>query len=236
MKKRKKHVLILGGSSDIGIELSKYFLKKNWNVTAHVNSNLKQIKKINNKNFKYINLDFSTINNGKILKNIFSDEFDSLVNLVGYTDNQNFETFEIDEVLKTYKINTLVPMKIISILIKKMIKNKFGRILNCSSIGVKFGGGSSTFSYSISKKALEFIPKSAKSLAKKNILFNVVRLGVVDTKLHSKIKNKSMKKREELIPIGRKAQISEVIKPMYYLSSAENSFVTGEVISIAGGE
>ena len=48
-----------------------------------------------------------------------------------------------------------------------MIKNNFGRIVNCSSIGIKFGGGSNTYNYSLSKFASEFIPYNFKDWAKK---------------------------------------------------------------------
>lgn len=236
MINNKKHLLILGGTSDIGIELAKYFLQKNWQVTIHGYSNLNKIKKIYKNNFNYIELDFSKVKDDKILKDKFKDNFNSVINLVGYIDNQDFDTFNINETIKTFKINTVIPMKIISILLKNMTKKNFGRILNCSSIGVKFGGGNRTFNYSFSKKASEFIPNSVRKLAKKNILFNVARLGVIDTKIHKKVKNKNLKKREALIPIGRKAKISEVVKPLYFLSSSENTYVTGEIISISGGE
>ena len=49
MKKIKRHVLILGGSSDIGIEVVKSFLNLNWNVTAHYNRNKKKLKIIKKK-------------------------------------------------------------------------------------------------------------------------------------------------------------------------------------------
>ena len=60
MKKRQKHVLILGGSSDIGIEVIKKFLKLKWNITAHFSKNnkdLEDMKKIS-KNLKTIKFDF----------------------------------------------------------------------------------------------------------------------------------------------------------------------------------
>ena len=60
-------------------------------------------------------------------------------------------------------------------LLPGMIKNRFGRILQTSSIGVKFGGGKNTFNYSLSKKLNEFLPSHVKSLANKNILVNTLK-------------------------------------------------------------
>lgn len=233
---RKKHILILGGSSDIGIGLIDFFLKENWKVTAHCNKNHKKLKKINHKDFNYIKLDFSKIKDEKILINNFSDNFDSFLNLIGYIDNQSFENFKIKDTINTLKINTLIPMKIIGIIIKNMKKNKFGRIVNCSSVGVKYGGGSNTFNYSLSKQTLEFIPSSIRKLANKNIFYNVIRLGVVDTKIHSKIKRKKMSEREKLIPIGKVAKVTDILNFIYLISSHENKYLTGEVINISGGE
>ena len=124
MINNKKHLLILGGTSDIGIELAKYFLQKNWQVTIHGYSNLNKIKKIYKNNFNYIELDFSKVKDDKILKDKFKDNFNSVINLVGYIDNQDFDTFNINETIKTFKINTVIPMKIISILLKNMTKKK----------------------------------------------------------------------------------------------------------------
>ena len=71
-----------------------------------------------------------------------------------------------------------------------MEKKKYGRIINTSSIGVKFGGGINTFSYSVSKHINEFIPNEIRKLSTKNVLYNVLRIGMTDTKFHKKIKIK----------------------------------------------
>ena len=84
-------------------------------------------------------------------------------------------------------------------ILKKMVKKKYGRIVNGSSIGVKFGGGENSFNYSLSKHLLEFIPNTLRKLASKNIIINNIRIGVTDTKIHKKLKrNKSFLKKEFL--------------------------------------
>ena len=91
----------------------------------------------------------------------------------------------INDLINTFKVNTFLPILIERNLLHGMIKNKWGRILNCS-IGVKFGGGENTYCYSFSKHALEFIPSVYKNLSKKNILINNLRIGVTDTKFTKK--------------------------------------------------
>ena len=65
---------------------------------------------------------------------------------------------------------------------------------------------------------------------------NVLRLGVVNTKIHKKISFKNLQKRKKLIPAGKIANIEDVVNFIYFLSSYENQFITGENITIAGGE
>ena len=233
-KNKKKRALILGGSSDIGQEVAKYFYKKNWSVTIHYSGkNIKFLKKFKNFKVKFIKSDFIKSNN---LSPFLKDKFDTVINLVGYINNKSFQKMNINDLINTFKVNTFLPTLIERNLLHGMIKNKWGRILNCSSIGVKFGGGENTYCYSFSKHALEFIPSVYKNLSKKNILINNLRIGVTDTKIHKKIKGKKLKSRIKLIPIGRIAKIQEIVNFIYSLSSEKNTYITGETLTIAGGE
>ena len=117
-----------------------------------------------------------------------------------------------------------------------MIHNKWGRILLTSSIGTSFGGGDKTFLYSLSKFNNEFIPKIFRNKYARYILYNVLKIGVTDTKLHLKIPNKNLKKRINLIPIKRMATTQEVSEKIFSLASEENTLVHGQIINIAGGE
>ena len=160
----------------------------------------------------------------------------STKNLDDVNLNISFEKFTINSLLKSVKINSVVPLFIQRELLKGMIKKKFGRILNISSIGIKYGGSKYTFNYSYSKNTLEYFPRYLKNLTKKNILSNILRIGVVNTKLLRKVREKNIKKRVSLIPIKRAANISEVVKTIYSLASEENTYISGETINIAGGE
>ena len=82
----------------------------------------------------------------------------------------------------------------------------------------------------------EFFPKPFKYLNKTNILINTLKIGLTNTKLNKVDKNKNMKKRIKLIPLGRMASINEVVKYIDFLTSENNSLITNEVINISGGE
>lgn len=230
-----KKVLILGGSSDIGIEITKKFLdKKIYNVHLHYNSNSKVIKNFKN-NCKLIKVDLSGSNEKNILKK-FNNDYDIIINLVGYMSGKSFELFTIKSLEKTLRTNSLIPMLIIRKSLKKMIKKKWGRIVNSSSIGVKFGGGIQTFEYSLSKHLNEFIPNYCKKIADKNIFYNTVKIGLTNTKIHKKIPNKNLIKRTKLLPIKKMASSKDIANYIFYIASNENQFITNEVINITGGE
>jgi len=228
-----KKILILGGNSDIGLELLNNFLNDK-NFLIHIHYNKKISQKIVKKEIKLIKKDLSKIDS-KNLNKYFDRNYDIIINLVGYVSNQSFSNFSIKEIQKTILVNSLIPFAIIRNSLKNMIKNKFGRIINTSSIGAKFGGGVNTFSYSLSKHLNEFMPSEIKNLSANNILYNTVRIGVTDTKFHKKIKKKSLQKRIRLIPLKKMATTRDIARYINYLI-IENNFITNEVINITGGE
>ena len=117
-----------------------------------------------------------------------------------------------------------------------MVKRGFGRIVHGSSIGVKFGGGEQSFTYSLSKHAQEFIPKECREWAKNNVFVNVVRIGVTTTRIHSNMPHKDMATRAKFIPAGRLASPEEIAQTLFWLGSDINGFTANEIISAAGGE
>ena len=238
---KNKCVLILGGSSDIGVELTKIYLSNNWQVICHYNkkniNEFNKLKKYYPNKLKTLKADFTSESSiKKFVKFASQENIQSMVNLVGYLDNISFKNTNLRSLLKSLQINSIAPLLIQKSIIKKMIKQKFGRILHASSIGVKYGGGEHTFNYSYSKHALEYIPSYVKNLTQFNILSNTLRIGAVNTKLHKKIKNKNIKKRIKLIPIKRFATRKEISEMIFFLGSEKNTYISGENVSISGGE
>ena len=243
MKNKKRHALILGGSSDIGIEVVKNFLKIKWTVTAHFFKNKKKLKNLkkDSKNLNIIEFNFANYNNLNVENLVvkkFSRKYDSIINLIGYVDNKGFENTNLKSILKSLTINAILPILIEKMLVKRMLSQKWGRILNCSSIGVKFGGGTNSYNYSLSKHCLEFIPNSYKSWAKSNVFINNLRIGVTNTKIHKKMKRKksTMKNRLKHIPINRMAEPKEISDYIMSLTTDSNSYMTGQTLTVSGGE
>ena len=117
-----------------------------------------------------------------------------------------------------------------------MKRNRWGRIINITSIWSKTSL-SKRASYSSSKFGLHGLTVAmSKELAKFSILINSVSPGIVDTELTKKnLKGQERKKLLELVPIKRLAKTDEVSSLIFWLTSNENTYLTGENISIDGG-
>lgn len=238
-KKKSKTVLILGSSSDLGLVVAEKFLKAGWKVLAHYNTNKKMLKNLfkQKKNIKLIKADLTKSRSINFFKEQLKNEnVVSYINLVGSISNKNYLESSLKTLLNSLKLNTLHPNEILKLILSNMKKKKYGRILNISSIGVKYGGGETSYEYSLSKHLLEFNPKYLRELSKSNILSNVLRVGVTNSKIHKKIKNKNLKSRINLVPMKRAANTDEIADMVYYLASDKNTFITNENITIAGGE
>ncbi len=240
LKVENKKILILGASSDIGLKTLNLFLENNWKVFAHYNKNNKNLLKFKKEgeNIELIKFDFKNINNiEKKIKKSFYHGYHSIINLIGYIDNKSFIKTQIKDTITSITINALAPNLIMKNNLNYMYKNKWGRVVNGSALGIPYGGGEYSYNYNISKHCLEFIPSKFREWAKKNILINNLRIGHTNTKIHKKMKKSLFgKKRIKLIPVNRMATSEEMAEYLYFLGSEKNSFMTNETISSTGGE
>jgi len=236
---KNRSVLILGGSSDIGINLINLFLLNKWKVTAHYNENKISSKLKIKKNifFSEFKFDLRKIDNFETyIDNNDFNSFDAFVNLAGYFKPKSFKNFTIKNYYDHINVNTLSSLLVIKKIIPNMKKNKWGRIVNTSSIGTKFGGGMNSFAYSLSKFNNEFFPQYYKTLYSKNIIINTLQIGLTDTKLLKKLPSKNYNNRLKKIPIRRMAKPAEVANYILYLCGNNNKLLTNSVINISGGE
>jgi len=131
----------------------------------------------------------------------------------------------------------VAPFILSKLVLSKMRQHHSGRIVSISSIGVKFGGSEKTAHYTVSKAALESgMLALAKAGASDGILINVVRAGVTRTSAHRRLGRHVLAPREALIPLGRAAEPSEIAEAVLFLVSPQNTYTTGAIIPVAGGE
>ncbi len=236
-----KTVLITGANSGIGFSCVRAFLNEGYKVYAHYHNQKDNLKSLENDRLILIQADLSQeIETKKIIANIFDDTktLDVLVNNAAfYKRVSTFDKISVKDFDYTMQVNLHAPFLLSKEYLKYMKSHKKGNIINISSIGVKYGGSPNSIAYTVSKSALETMTVSfAKEAAKYNILVNALRVGVTDTDIHLNADNKNMKKRIEMIPLGRMAFPEEIADYILFLSSDKCCFSTGSILTIAGGE
>ncbi|MFD0716751.1 SDR family NAD(P)-dependent oxidoreductase [Paenibacillus sp. GCM10027626] len=136
----------------------------------------------------------------------------------------------------TMETNLFGPLRLIQGIIPYMIKKRYGRIVNISSI---WGGVSKErrVSYSISKSALNGMTRAiAVEVAQYNILVNSLAPGFVNTELTKKNNTEEeLKQLSDSIPIRRLAEPIEIAEVAGFLGSENNSYITGQTIFVDGG-
>lgn len=171
----------------------------------------------------------------KFLSQVSAD-IDIIINNAGILKVGEHNEFSSDDFHEILQVNVVAPFKIISGFVEKMKTHSFGRIVNISSVwGQKSKKGRTL--YSSSKAALDALTRSlAIEFASYNILINSVAPGYIETDML-----KQCNTEEELsiirdtIPMkrfGKKTEIAELVK---FLSSENNSYITGQIFTIDGG-
>ena len=165
-----------------------------------------------------------------------SADIDIIINNAGILKVGEHNEFSSDDFHEILQVNVVAPFKIISGFVEKMKTHSFGRIVNISSVwGQKSKKGRTL--YSSSKAALDALTRSlAIEFASHNILINSVAPGYIETDML-----KQCNTEEELsiirdtIPMERFGKKIEIAKLVKFLSSEDNSYITGQVFTIDGG-
>jgi 3-oxoacyl-[acyl-carrier protein] reductase len=237
-----KNVLITGASSGIGAAIAESFAKAGSNIGIHYASNDDGALSMKKKLAKFTEVklykkDFndSTIN----LVNQFVKDFgsiDILINNAGTMSPVSIFDLDSHEFNRVFDINTRAPFLLAKDAFVHMKEKKFGRIINISSFVINYGmGRNNSIQYAASKASLETLTKGLSRMgAEHNILVNAIRPGVIMTAMQEN--RKDLKERINLIPVKRMGKPQDIAEMCIHLCSDKGNFITGEVISIAGGE
>jgi len=245
-KLKNKYILVTGANSGIGFQIAKDLLLEGALVGAHYYLDKKGAEKLlkygKPGQCKVFSADFSRSREIFRLWDQFiswsKGSIDVLVNNAGEIGQLlPFKDLTEEDFNRVFQINVKAPFLLSRVALSIMSKQRDGRIINISSIGVKFGGSANTLHYSASKAALEAMTKSfANAGAPFNVLVNAVRPGVTDTPLHKHLSRKDLLKRAAMVPLKRLARPAEISNIVVFLASNKSSFVTNTIIDVAGGE
>ncbi len=233
-----KTALVTGASRGIGKTIA-IMLAKNGVKVIGVATSKKSLESI-----EYIEniLPFCCdISDEKSIEKLYSfakknaNAIDILVNNAGIHMDNILLRMKTDEWHKVLDVNLNGPFYLTKILLKDMIKNKNGRIINISSISGTDGNKGQS-NYSASKGGLLAFTKSlAKEVARRNITVNCIAPGVIETDMISHLTDTVKNNYLDRIPLKRFGKPEDIGKMILFLSSDEASYITGQTFYIDGG-
>ena len=239
-----KTVLITGASRGIGRATAKKFAENGYNVVINFNKSEKEARELTRELEKYnvrtmlvkadVACETEVINMVELVKKTFG-RIDVLVNNAGISLKKQIQDYTADEIQNLMNVNTIAPILVTREVSKLMISEKAGKIVNVSSIWGKVGGSMESV-YSATKGALiSFTLALAKELALSNINVNCVCPGVIDTDMMKEYSDEEKEELKNITPLNRLGRAEDVANAIYFLSSDDASFITGQVLIVDGG-
>ena len=240
MQLNKKNIIVTGASGGIGNAIVEKLYEQGGNVLATGTREEKlQELKDKFKNIKTLKFDIS--NHDKIEEFIINatDELggslDCIVNNAGITKDNLTIRMSIDEWSKVIDINLTSTFLMSKFAIKKMLKNKAGKIINITSV-VGHTGNVGQANYTASKAGIVAMSKSlAIEYAKKNININCISPGFISTAMTDAIDEKFKESIISKIPANRLGKPEDIANAVLFLASSGSDYINGETLHVNGG-
>lgn len=239
-----KTAIITGASKGIGAVIAKRLNELGYNLVLNYRNSTAAMDELLNSfsnketNNIIVQCDISSFEDAKRLIEAAYDNFgtvDALINNAGVTRDNLLAMMTEDEFDSVIDTNLKGSFNCCKHIAKKMMKQKYGRILNISSV-VGLMGNAGQVNYAASKAGLIGMTKSmARELAKKNILVNAIAPGFIQTEMTDKIPQEIKDEMMKNIPLQRLGSPSDIADAVEFLISDKSSYITGQVLSVNGG-
>nr|WP_304093185.1 3-oxoacyl-[acyl-carrier-protein] reductase [Hydrogenobacter thermophilus] len=239
-----KRALITGSTRGIGKSIAEHLAKAGASVVITGRDKAKAEEVAKELNQKYsvqafgIELrldDPQSIKSGYEQIEKLIEGVDILVNNAGITKDKLFLRMSLEDWEEVIKVNLTGTFFITSLAIKSMLKNRWGRVINISSV-VGFVGNVGQVNYSSTKAGLVGFTKSlAKELASRNITVNAVAPGFIETDMTAVLSEDIKQNYLKNIPLGRFGKPEDVAGAVLFLCSPMADYITGEVLHVNGG-
>ena len=236
----ERKILITGSSRGIGRKMAEDFISLGAKVLiTGTNENLlRKIKDELGSRCYYVRCNFSKTDE---INNLFEQAvnnfgfIDTLINNAGITRDGLFLRMSNMDWMEVLNINLNSAFILSQLAIKAMIKNRFGRIINISSI-VGVTGNAGQTNYAASKAAMVGFSKSlAMEVANRNITVNSIAPGYIQTEMTDKLSDSQRESVISRIPSRKIGMPQDVSNLAVFLSSSQADYITGQTIHVNGG-
>ena len=236
----KKNIIVTGASGGIGNAIIKKLSEAGANILASGTriEKLEELKK-NFEGLKILKFDISQSDKiEEFIENATNElggSLDGIVNNAGITQDNLAIRMSLDEWQKVININLTSTFLMSKFAIKKMLKNKSGKIVNITSV-VGHTGNLGQANYTASKAGIVAMSKSlAIEYAKKNINVNCISPGFIKTAMTDQIDQKYKEIIISKIPAARLGEPEDIANAVLFLSSNQSDYINGETIHVNGG-
>ena len=235
-----KNIIITGASGGIGNSIVKNLYDKGANILAS-GTRLEKLEELKKKFEKIKISKFDISQSDKIEEFIenatkeLGGSLDCIVNNAGITQDNLAIRMSLEEWQKVIDINLTSTFLMSKFSIKKMLKNKSGKIVNITSV-VGHTGNLGQSNYTASKAGIIAMSKSlAIEYAKKNINVNCISPGFIKTTMTDKIDDKFKEIIVSKIPSGRLGEPDDIANAVLFLVSDQSNYINGETLHVNGG-
>ena len=235
-----KKVLITGASGGIGKSIAECFYKKGYFVIlcGRNESKIKETTKSWKNNYEIFTFDLSQKNKINEFCNQVTkshENVDILINNAGITDDNLFLRMKYDQWVKVLNINLNSNFLITNFFIKQMLKKKWGRVINITSV-VGHSGNAGQTNYCASKSAIIGMSKSlALEVAKRGITINCISPGFIQTSMTESLNEQQQDAIIKSIPVGKVGQPEDIASCALFLASECSNYITGQTFHVNGG-
>jgi 3-oxoacyl-[acyl-carrier protein] reductase len=235
-----KNILITGATGGIGNALVKKYFSAGYNICATGTNTEKLDLLAKNYSNKILCLQCDLAQKDQI-KNLIESankkfgHIDILINNAGVTRDNLFMRMKDAEWEEVIKLNLNSNFTLTKLVIRDMLKKKWGRVINISSDAAKIGNPGQS-NYVASKSAIEGLTRTiANEVASRGITVNCVSPGFVNTEILSSLESSKLQSMLQRVPAGRIGEANEIADAVFFLSSEESSYITGQVLHVNGG-
>ena len=237
---KNKNIIVTGASGGIGNSIVQKLYESGANVLA-TGTRVEKLEELKSKfdNIKILKFDISQ--HDKIEEfienstNELGGNLDCIINNAGITKDNLTIRMSLDEWSKVIDTNLTSTFLMSKYSIKKMLKNKSGKIVNITSV-VGHTGNVGQANYTASKAGIVAMSKSlAIEYAKKNINVNCISPGFISTAMTDKIDDKFKESIIAKIPSNRLGKPEDIANAVIFLSSNQSDYINGETLHVNGG-